>query len=129
MKKKEELIETDSAIICLGNDGIVRPVYKPGAIISRNDIEQNMSIVQQIGGEGCFVLVDITNVLKMTREARAYYSSDEPATFLDTVALLTGSLTSRVIGNFMIGINKPKFRVKMFNDHRKALEWLKDQKA
>ena len=41
------------------------------------------------------------------------------------VAMKIKSNVSRIIGNFMYSINKLPYPVKLFNDEKKAIEWLK----
>jgi hypothetical protein len=40
------------------------------------------------------------------------------------VALLVGSPVTRVIGNFFIGLNKPRWPVRLFRSESDALAWL-----
>ncbi len=89
-------------------------------------------IKQISGGVRHPVLVDIRRIKKISLDARRYYASEDSIGAHLAVALLAGSTMSRMIGNFFLGVNRPKFPVKLFDDESKAIEWLKkvkDQEA
>ena len=39
-------------------------------------------------------------------------------------ALVVGSPVSRVIGNFFVGLNRPKYPLRLFDDQEFATAWL-----
>ena len=53
------------------------------------------------------VLIDMTEVTEISKEARDYFANERPAAIQRATALLTKSPVSRVIGNFFLGLNKP----------------------
>jgi hypothetical protein len=71
------------------------------------------------------VLVDIRESKGASRECRAYFASDEAAKIQSAGALLISSPLSRLIGNFFIGLNKPKFPTTLFTNEYEAIKWLK----
>jgi hypothetical protein len=56
-----------------------------------------------------------------------YLGSDEVSKFCSVVALIAPTLTSRVLGNFFLGLNKPPIPVKLFQTEKEGLDWLKQQ--
>ena len=70
-------------------------------------------------------LMDIRRARSLSREARNYFASDEAAQVFAATALLVSSPLSRAIGNFFLGLNKPKMQTRLFTDENEALAWLK----
>lgn len=70
------------------------------------------------------MLVDMSKVRSINKEAREEYVKkiDEP--FITAVALLTNSNISRMVGNFFIGLNNMQIPAKLFTDPEKARVWL-----
>ena len=72
----------------------------------------------------CLVLMGETRGIE--RDARTYFAHhDDNARVTTLAALVIGSPVSRVIGNFFIGLSKPKFPTRLFNDVEEAETWLK----
>lgn len=86
--------------------------------------ENITSIARLAGGARLPVLVDITDCKKIDLAARKYYAGPEPAVCQRAVALVTSSTVSRVLGNFFLGVNRPRFPVRLFDSQTKALDWL-----
>ena len=70
------------------------------------------------------VLIDMTAVSEISKEARDYFANERTASIQRATALLTNSPVSRVIGNFFMGLNKPKSPTMLFTDPQKAIRWL-----
>jgi hypothetical protein len=123
---KNEVIETTSARVWLGEDGILRIVTLPDVKVTLETItEVNRHMKKLCRGKKVPVFTDIRGVKSITREARLFASGEDSAQVGSAAALLIGSPVSKVIGNFFLGINKPPFPTKLFNSEKKALQWLK----
>ena len=70
------------------------------------------------------VLIDMTAVSEITKEARDYYANERTGSVQRATALLISSPVSRAIGNFFMGLNKPIYPTKLFTDPQKAIRWL-----
>ena len=70
------------------------------------------------------VLIDLTAVTEISKEARDYFANERTASIQRATALLIGSPVSRVIGNFFMGLNKPISPTRLFTDPHKAIQWL-----
>ena len=70
------------------------------------------------------VLIDMTSVTEISKEARDYFANERTASIQRATALLIGSPVSRVIGNFFLGLNKPVSPTRLFTDPHKAIQWL-----
>ena len=71
----------------------------------------------------CLVLMQ--DVARVERKARDFFSSEQYLTLASQTALVVGSPISRVIGNFFVGLNRPRYPLRIFDDPRKAIEWLR----
>ena len=71
------------------------------------------------------VLVDITRVSSITSNGRKYIAEELAKSGIPATALLVKSRISQLLGSFFIGINKPEFPVRLFDNEQDALKWLK----
>ena len=93
------------------DQGIIRGREADGASFGLSDAQE--------------LVVDISDLRTMTREARAYFTHKDHEEFLYAVALVVRSLVSRAIGNFFLGLNKPAVPTRLFTDDEDALAWLR----
>ena len=70
------------------------------------------------------VLIDMTAVTEISKEARDYFANKRTASIQRATALLVSSPVSRTIGNFFMGLNKPISPTRLFTDPNKAIRWL-----
>lgn len=68
------------------------------------------------------LVIYITNG-KYTAEARRHITEHEP--LLDKIAMVANKPMQTLVGNFFLGINKPKAQIRLFNTGEKAIKWLK----
>ena len=123
---ENEVTLTRMAKIWLGDDGIVRVEYFPGVEETLTNAKENIATIMKVSKKKkCPVLVDNRNIKSITREARAYYAGEEAAKAMNAAVLLIGSSVNRLIGNFFMNFNKPKYPVKLFTSESNAIEWLK----
>jgi hypothetical protein len=50
------------------------------------------------------------------RSARSYFAGREAANVATAVALIAGTGVARTVGNFMIGLSRPPYPVRLFTD-------------
>ena len=121
-----EAIETKNSSLWLGDDGIVRAWQKPKTDSSLKDIIDFITAFERLaGGKPRPLLVDIGGIRSITKEARKFVTGDDPVKMILAAAIIVGSPLSRLIGNFFLGLNRPKVAVKLFDSEEKAIEWLK----
>ena len=70
------------------------------------------------------VLIDMTAVSAISKEARDYFANERTASIQRATALLISSPVSRIIGNFFMGLNRPISPTRLFTDPHKAILWL-----
>jgi hypothetical protein len=123
---KKEVIETETFMVWLGEDGIIRVVNLPGMEVNlENVIELTNTVKKLCKGKKVPLFDDIRDIKSITREARVFGSSEVVAQVGSAAAFLIGSPVSKVIGNFFLGLNKLPFPTKLFTSEEKAIEWLK----
>jgi hypothetical protein len=124
-KKMSSEIDLRSQNVHLGADGIVRARLKPHLQIELADAEAAVhSIGQLAAGKRVPVLVDMSQLKAMNRDARVYFAGPQTAQVESAVALLITSPLGRAIGNFFLGINKPLFPTRLFTSETEAISWL-----
>ncbi|MCK4760932.1 MAG: hypothetical protein KAW12_01945 [Candidatus Aminicenantes bacterium] len=122
---KSEVIETKGAKLWL-EDGIFHSETHPNAEMDLGLAREHLKIHAKLtGGKKTPVLTDIRTIKSIDRDARRHLSGEEAEKIHTVLALLVTSPVSKVIGNFFMAINKPRFPSRMFNSEEKATAWLK----
>lgn len=117
--------ETGTSEIWLAEDGIARVLNKPNSVQGLDEAKENIAALRDIVGDRKIpLLVDGTGTSNMTRDARLFYASEEAGKTVKAQALLLRSPVSKVIGNFMLGLYKPPFPMRIFTTEGEALNWL-----
>lgn len=62
----------------------------------------------------------------MELEARKHLSTNGRETSINSFAVIVKSPLSRVIGNFLMGLNKPEIPARLFDNEQEAIHWLKN---
>lgn len=74
------------------------------------------------------MLGDFGNMKSQTKECRDYFTKDpNHLQAYSAIAILVNSPLTRMLANFFIGINKPPKPTRLFDDRKKAIEWLVEQ--
>jgi hypothetical protein len=109
----------------LRTDGILVYQPRPGADVSYDFAAQVLELGLQIAnGRARPTLVLMQDLARIDREARTFFASDAYLRLTAQTALVVSSPVSRVIGNFLIGINRLKFPCRVFDDQERAVAWL-----
>jgi len=123
---EDKVIEIAKYYTWMGNDGIVRTVAKAGAEITLEDAKENTVAVETFYyGKTYPLLIDGRKVKSISKEARDHFSLKGRKSTVSSFAILVKSPLSRIIGNFFMGLNKPTVPVKLFDDEKEAIKWLK----
>lgn len=106
-------------------EGVVHMRYRPNSSVNLETAIENIQETARIGeGRKVPMVVNLTGVKSVSRDARRYYSGEETAKYVSAVALVAESPVSRVLGNFFLGIEKPPMPTRLFSSEEKAREWL-----
>ena len=91
---------------------------------AREDVDAQERLRDSIGRAKTRVLIDMSQVTEIRKEARDYFANERTASVQRATALLITSPVGRVIGNFFMGLNKPVSPTRLFTDPQKAIQWL-----
>jgi hypothetical protein len=106
--------------------GILHCRVFPGAKITIENAREIMDVSLRLAnGKKVPVLGDMRNVKSIPKESRDYLSGKEATKTASSLALLIESPISKIIGNFLMGLNKPSYPVKLFTAKNEAIQWLK----
>lgn len=121
--------ETDTAKITLGNDGIVRVLFKNKAELTPLALEKNyVSYNDVVAGEIFpFILSAENSSVDYTAEGREYAKTHEHDWPKLCVALCVKSLAHKMLANFYLKFNKPAYPHKVFNNITDAESWCLEQ--
>ncbi len=76
-------------------------------------------------GRICASIVFISSLLSQDSEARRVYS--EKMNFFAAALIVTNPI-SRAIGSFFLGLSKPKFPTKLFDNYENAVAWIRENR-
>ena len=118
--------ESQIAEILLRADGILVYHPRPNLMIDLDAARLILEYGRILVDHPVPVLVHMGPVRRVTREARAFFTSDDYTQLAAQSALLVSSPISRVISNFFIGLNKPRYPLRIFTDETSAVAWLRE---
>jgi hypothetical protein len=100
---------------------------REGTKDNRKDAYENVAYYHDYArslGRPCGSLVLMSNMLSQDAEARRAYTTLDPALIYGG-ALVVGNPLSRALGNFFVGLNRPRVPTKLFDTMENGLEWLR----
>ncbi len=113
-----------SGPVWLNEDGIVVTITTT-ATQDLTSAKENVAFQRKVAaGKPRPLLVDMTSVRSISKEAREEYVKEREGPFITAVALVTKSSIARMVGNFFIGLNHTHVPAKLFSDPAKARDWL-----
>lgn len=116
-------VESASAI-CWLEDGIIFIFNKYAAVHGKHNATENVEQCDRLSGPMAkTLLMDITGIQSMSREARQAYASACDGK-VNAIALIVSSPANRLLGNFFLGFNKPSAPVQLFSTVQQARQWL-----
>ena len=126
----EGQVDRDSGVLShpkfrmwLRPDDIVQMAWLPSVQIDLEDaIAASEAMMELTGGRRSPLLVDLHENGMPTRPARRELARRDD--LVSAVALIVGTPLSRTIGNFFLGVNKPQYPTRLFDDEPPALAWL-----
>jgi hypothetical protein len=106
-------------------DGILAGVPHAGSVddaaSARSNIALQREYFQKTSPGVCVVFFD--NMVSQDKGARGVYQTEADPSFLLGTALVGGSLLSRAMGSFFLGLSKPRVKLKMFANLEDAIAW------
>jgi hypothetical protein len=119
-------IETQSAFIRSEPDAFVRVEAKAvhHELDDAKEVVDHLLEIHARGDRKLRVTVDMRAVRSLSRDARLHYQTPALAAVTAATAMVIDSGLSRVIGNFVIGLNRSDMLIKLFTDEQEARSWL-----
>lgn len=122
---RKNYIRTKTVEMWLGDDGIVYAVVLPNSLVSQEDNKANTNHLPKVSdGKIHPLYIDIRNLLWADSISRKSAASDDIVKLVNAVAIIVGTLASRIIGNFVLNFVKPPYPIQVFTSQKDALEWL-----
>lgn len=129
IRPKQGVTELRAYYTWMGDDGIARTQVKVGSDVILEDAQENSIAVNTMVGPPKYPLViDTRKIKSITKEARDFFSMRGRESRVFAFAILVDSPLSKIIGNFFMGLNKPRVPVKLFTKEDKAIDWCKKLK-
>ena len=121
----DNAVESRSSRMWLDEEGIVIAVNKPTPMHELTDALENIDIIKQLSlGKPRPLLVDMTEMKSMAREAREEYASAGANHVVTAIGMVTRSAMGRIVANFFLSFNKPGVPTRLFNNAEAAKKWL-----
>ena len=118
-------VVTRTQRVVLEESGIVKCTAFDNISMTLEDAIENVAAVKTVAnGKKVPVLVDLSNTVTASQEARAYFTKPEVAEIQSACAMIVKSLLSQMVGNFFLGLNKTSFPLKLFKNEEEARAWL-----
>lgn len=120
-----EVVTTRALEIWLGADNIIRSTPRLNINMTLQDALEGEEVISGLSKGGKLPrLCDYTNIRSQDVECRDFYAGPKIADACSACAIIIGSPISRIIGNFYMGLNKPKTPTRLFTIEAKAIAWL-----
>lgn len=109
--------------------GIIYAKYKVHAIDITLAQEATQLRIKFTRSQSLPVLTDISEVKRVSKEARQYFSSEDSAVNITALAVLVEHPVTRAIFNFFLKFQQPKYPARAFSSVSSAEKWLKQYAA
>ena len=104
-------------------DGIVQLVRGPRTTVLVEDAHAALEAMARLtGGRPSPLLVDMHDTGSLDRPTRTEFT--RRGDLQTAAALIVGTPLSRVMANFILGVSKPPFPVRLFDNEASAVAWL-----
>lgn len=120
---------TDSAIITLYTDDIVRVLFLQNITIDVENQNENYRVFMEMTeGRKCGFIFEAQDGVTITKEARDNSIVREKDVPAYAFAVLVHNLAYKLIADFYYRFNKPVLPYKVFRKREEAIQWLLSQK-
>lgn len=122
-----QVYKTTYSSLWLREDGIIHMEPIPDSILNYEGALEEFEIIKKLCGNRKRPVLNILPHVKYAdKKGRDFYAkSDEAFHYISAAAIVPKSPVARLIGNFMLGLNKPRYPLKIFNTKEEAVCWLR----
>lgn len=118
-------IKTSTVTMRLLDFGIIHYSYMNNVDIDVElQLENHKALVELAGTEKLPLLVDASELINFTAEARAKVKELEPISPILVRAFVTKSIGHKLLISFFLKVNKPYVQNKVFSNYEEATGWL-----
>lgn len=121
---KTALLEGISKITLLDELTIETRIEKDIEFNLQDAIRTNDAIEEIGNGRKLFHLTIYGDRTVPSKEARSFVTSDQGSCYKLAEAIVVGSLSQKMVFNFMINVERPNVRTKLFTSVQDAKDWL-----
>lgn len=115
------------ATIDIEKENILRIRMLPNSNVDVDAAKAIVKAASELSGTSRHAnLIDIREMVFMSREARAYFGSQERKNVV-AIAILMNSIFHNVLANLYFKFNKPRILTKEFDKEVDALDWLREK--
>ena len=121
-----DMIETSNTVLRRVDDNIICltfPRRTTHTLVTMTEHLNGLRLLD-LTNNGVLLLVDLNNLIGVTKEARTMVSNPHMTKTHKAVAMLVSNPLTRLIASFFLGLNKPKFPIKSFTNSDDAILWL-----
>ncbi len=111
----------------LRDDGVVVKEYQKDFSVELEHVLEMQSVMEKIHAESGMkhpVCAIYPRDVTLSKEAREYGTTDEANEYTTAVAAVVTSLAQKMIGNFIMRVQKPPIPLKLFSEREEALKWV-----
>ncbi|MDG1333544.1 MAG: hypothetical protein P8P74_14505 [Crocinitomicaceae bacterium] len=119
-----KVLETITAVTLIDNSTIEIHIDQDIEFELEHAIQLNDKIYEIGGNRKFYQLTIFGNRSVPTKEARSYSISQEGSRFKMAEAIVVKTLSQKMVFNFMINVERPSVRTKLFTCPNEAREWL-----
>lgn len=121
---KTALLDNISTVTLVDHE-MIETRIKKDIEFGLEDAKRNRDFVQEIGqGKKWLHLTVFGERSVPSKEARNFCTSEEGSQFKLAEAIVVQSLSQKMVFNFMINVERPSVRTKLFTSIDEAKEWL-----
>jgi hypothetical protein len=121
--------ETEEGIVTVYDSGLVISSIKEGAYLEVPYLIKGKERLLRLGYKGKFyVLSEGVGFYRISRAARLLSASSEYSEHIAATAVVTAHVSTKLILDLYLKIDKPKTPTKPFMDRNQALRWLEERK-
>lgn len=120
-----------SATITRQDNGIVYFRSIADDVYDKSDLIAILDLMEKASDGNSFLLIMLINEFQflMTKEARNLFNEYEKAIqLIRAEAVVTSSVSTRIMYNLLVRLHAPKFPFKAFNSENEAVIWLLSKK-
>ncbi len=112
----------------IGDNLLKNIVVKQGEIFGEEDLIESKKLSEAyLPNTKFFVLLEGEQDASVSNPAKRLAATKEYTQYTAALALCGSNLSTRIMGNLFLKINKPLVRTRYFENREEALVWLKQQ--